>query len=211
MWKFLSLTANGWMWSEFLYKDCVSNLNLSFNVFFFPLETKEKVLFELLLPSACRVKPKVIRDINYKNKQTNITLAKASNYCDKWLQCVFNKSPVRPPGWACSHSLLSHCFCLRKDFLAVIKWQEWRKFATGRERLWIDLLWVYWIFLSQMHPIYPRIYTAAQSKNQTQEENMQRERMTLITFSRRSHSMKLLSVAMGGSHKCFQLLLPSDL
>lgn len=81
------------------------------------------------------------------------------------------KTPVRPLGWACSHSLLpTGSFCLRKGFLAFIKWQEWCKFAIVKEALnWFAF-------------IYLHIHRTAKSKKEKRERKQ--------TFSQHNHSIK---------------------
>lgn len=139
------------------------------------------------------------RDVIQTNQQVLYNSCQARHYCDGWLQCVLRMSLL---------TLTFNRTAFVKDFLQLLNDKNDASLPLGK-RLLIDLFLENRIFLPQTHPFidrfiqlhYPRIST---------EKKTRRERMTQRqTFSQKSHSMKLSS--HGGLHKCFQLLLPSDL
>lgn len=122
------------------------------------------------------------------------------------------KAPSGRPGWARLCSLLCRRLSLRKGFLAVVKWQEWRKFTAGNEALNRSVLSKL-EFSSTDAPIYLHIRAAARSQRIWEEkENKRGEEWLRLrqTFSLRSQSKKLSQypweAATNVSSLCYPLI-----
>lgn len=146
-------------------------------------------LFELWVLSAGQAELQVIRARNCTIKSTSVVFAKqviiVMNGCSMCL--------LQPPRQARRTSLFTltftRCLLCLQDSLHLLNDAEWCKFALVKEALnWFAF-------------IYPHIHRTA--------KNPRRRGRGRQTFSQLGHSSQ--PVAVGGSHKCFQLLLRSDL